>query len=1063
MKITKYFMERPTLFWSFMVGILLMGVLAFMQMPKLEDPAVAVKQAMVIVPYQGASAHEVELKVAKPLEDVLRTLPQVRRLKSTCQQGMAQIAIEYALETEQSNLEQYFDLLRRKVADNRQILPQDCMDPIVMDDMMDVYGIFYSLSGEGYTISELERYAQYIRRELLQVKGVKRISIGGTRREVINIIIEPERIAQNGLIPTQIMMQLQGAGKTVNAGNYQTDDQRLMLTVNDAVQDEEDIRNLLISTTDGKTVRLGDLARVERTYAEPQTMGFWAGGNPAIAICVSMDNDAVVPDVGERVEQRMADIAPNIPVGMEVQKVFFQPDKVNDAISGFMVNLLESVLIVILVLMLTMGFKSGLNIGLGLILTIALSFPILLCLGTTLQRISLGTFIIAMGMLVDNAIVIMDGILVDRQKGLPASVYLYRVGQRTMMPLLGATVIGASTFVCIYMSPGSTGEYAGDLFLVLCVSLLVSWALALVQVPVCARFMMRDNVPAQASDTATTTEDDSMTADGFPKKDKKLNHVLRRIIIRLVDHKKTSVAVAMTCLILAGLGMTRVKNLFFPDFEYKQFVIEYSLPAEAGPDRVKHDLLEITDLLLARPEIESVEACQGTAPARYCLVRPMGAGGASDGELIVDCPDFETVKELIPSLRDELRARYPDAYIRLRKYNFSIATSHKVEVMFQGPDPAVLRRLSAQAEEIMRQCPLVDPYTVQNNWKPKVKTLQADYIQQDALRSSIQRGDVGNALLAASDGMPCGVINDGDKQVVVQLQMREADGTQIKDLSNIPVWSMVNIHLDAQAMSGLMTGATKQSDMQRDMFRATPLSSVVRDVDLKWDESNIYRVNGQRAMEAECDPNEDIYEATVTSVMDAIRPQIESIPLPDGYTLTWVGETDTSGEATTALLDYLPITLFAILGILLLLFNSWRAVCLILCCLPFVICGIAPMLLAFRIPFTFMAIIGVEGLIGMMAKNAIVLVDEINRLRNEENQHPYYAVINATVSRIRPVIMASLTTILGMAPLLSDPMYDSMAMCIMGGLAVGTLVTLVLLPLLYTVLYKVRRPIEEKN
>ena len=370
------------------------------------------------------------------------------------------------------------------------MLPQDCIDPIVLDDMMDVYGIFYSFSGEGYSYDELEKYAKYIRRELLKVKGVKRITIGGTQREVINIIMEPDKIAQNGLIPTQIMMQLQSAGAVVNAGNYETGDQRLMVSVNDAIKDDTDIRNLQIATVGGGIVRLGDIARVERSYVEPQTRGFWADGKQALAICVSLSNDANVPKVGAAVDDKLKEVMENIPVGMDTQKVFFQPDKVNEAVSGFMVNLLESVLIVIFVLMYVMGFKSGLNIGMGLVLTIALSFPILLMMGTTLHRISLGTFVIAMGMLVDNAIVIQDGILVDRKRGLPESKYLYKIGNRTMYPLLGATVIGASTFMCIYLSPGSTGEYAGDMFLVLCVSLLVSWVLALVQIPVFSKYLL---------------------------------------------------------------------------------------------------------------------------------------------------------------------------------------------------------------------------------------------------------------------------------------------------------------------------------------------------------------------------------------------------------------------------------------------------------------------------------------------------------------------------------------------------------------------------------------------
>lgn len=1039
-RITQFFMNKPTVFWSFIVGIILAGIIAFNQMPKLEDPAVAVKQSMVVIPYPGATAHEIELKVAIPVEDVLRTLPQVRKLKTECQEGMCQISLEYALEAKKSDLEQYFDLLRRKMNDCKSSLPQDCYDPIVIDDMMDVYGLFYSLTGEGYTSKELETYAKYIRRQLLSVKGVKRITLAGARSEVINITLDKEKIAQNGMIPTQIMMQLQGAGKTVSGGNWEAGNQRLMVNVNDAVKDEKDIRELKITTLDGKVTRLGDIAEVTREYAEPQTSGFFVNGKPSMAICIALNSDAIVPDVGKLVDAKLAETMKNVPAGMVTDKIFFQPDKVDSAISSFMLNLLESVLIVIIVLIFAMGRRSGLIIGFGLVLTICLSFPILLQLGTTLQRISLGAFIIAMGMLVDNAIVIMDGILVDRAKGVKD--YLYRIGRQTAMPLLGATVIGASTFMCIYMSPGSTGEYAGDLFLVLCVSLMCSWVLALVQVPVCAKQFLDPLKPGE----------------GKEQMNSKLHKMFRRMLVVLIDHRWLSISTAAVVLVVCLSGMAKVKNLFFPDFDYKQFVVEYQLPAEAGPNRVKHDLLEITDSLLKNPDIERVVASMGGAPARYCLVRPMNNGGSSYGELTIDCKDFETVQKTIPEIREKLRAQYPDASIRCKKYNFSISTSHTIEVQFSGPDPAVLRQLSAQAEDIMRKSPYVDAYSVQNNWKPMGKMLVADYIQQDALRSRIQRGDVGNALQAATDGMTCGVLTDNDQMVLINLRMRNADGSKITDLSDIPVWSTININLDTKAAEGLMTGATSTEELQNGMFRSTPLSSVTDGVNLAWEEQKVYRMNGQRAIEAECDVNPYRDDATPAKVIEDIQDAVDAIPLPDGYERRWVGEQDTSGEAITGLLDYLPLTFFLILGILLLLFNSWKKVFLILICFPFVMCGIVPALLGLNIPFTFMAIIGLEGLIGMMVKNAIVLVDEITRLYKEEHQHPYDAVLNATVSRVRPVVMASLTTILGMAPLLSDPMYNSMAICIMGGLTVGTIITLLLLPLFYAAIYKVRKP-----
>ena len=1044
MKITEFFMRRPTLFWSLAVFVILAGVLSFIQMPKLEDPAVAVKQAMVVVPYPGAGAHQVELEVAQLMEDELRNLPDVKKIKSECKNGMAMLTVEFRMTVLLEDLEQHFDLLRRKVDDLKPRLPQGCYDPVVVDDMMDVYGIFYAFTGDGYSYPELYQYARMLRRELMNVKGVKHVNIVGNRDEVINIVLSKEKIARNGVLPTQIMMALQNAGKTVNSGDYQTGGDRLHIRVGEAVKDEEDIRRLLIGTFDGKQVRLGDVAQVERAFSEPQRNGFFVNGKPALAVCIAMEADAIVPDVGKAVDAKLDEVMRSMPAGMATEKIFFQPDKVDEAISSFMVNLVESVAIVILVLVFTMGIRSGVIIGFGLILTIAVSFPILLVCGTTLQRISLGAFIVAMGMLVDNAIVIMDGILIDKQRGYGPKTYLYRIGRNTALPLLGATVIAASTFISVYLSPDSAGEYARDLFLVLCVSLLASWVLALIQVPVCAKSWLPLRDRKQAG-----------------KKEEVLNSPVHRFVRRTIDilvgHRKLTLGIAGIVLLVCIWGMTKVKNLFFPDFDYRQLVVEYYLPSQSSPDRVRHDLLEISAWLQEKPEVERVAASMGSAPAYYCLARPMTSGGDCYGELMIDCKDYATVMKILPGLRDELRQRYPDAYIRMRKYNFSIATSHTVEVEFSGPDPAVLRDLSRQAEDIMRRCPYVDPYSVQNNWKPSAKSLAVDYVRADALRSGIERGDVANALLAATDGMPVGVLADRERMVTVNLMVRNADGSRIMDLNDIPVWSMMNMRLTDKDMEGILTGSKNAADIQDGLFRSVPLSSVSEPVRMDWEEDVVYRVNGRRAIEAECDPNTDLYAGTPAKVRASIEKEINAIQLPEGYQMRWVGEDELRDDAISNLLKFVPLTIFLILGILLLLFNNWKKVILILICFPFVFCGITPSLLLFRQPFTFMAIIGMMGLIGMMVKNAIVLVDEINRLQIEEHRDPYDSVVEATVSRVRPVLMASLTTIVGMIPLVSDPMYGSMAVTIMGGLTIGTIITLILLPLFYTALFRIRK------
>lgn len=1038
-RVAQFFLKRPLVFWSLIVCIIVAGILSYMSMPKLEDPAIKVKQAQVVVVFPGATAHEVEMQVAVPLEDVFRTLPDLDKVRSECYEGMALLTVEWDFNMSADGLEQNFDLLRRKVNDNKNLLPDGCMDPIVIDDMMDVYGIFYALTGEGYTYDELEKYAKYIRRQILTVDGVKSVVISGTRDEVINIDLSAEQLSKNGLLPTQIMMQLQGAGKVQNGGHNTQGDDRLQISVSEAVSTADDVRDLKITTANGKTVRLGDLARVEAGWAEPQTSGFFMNGQNAIAICVAMNETAIVPDVGAAIEQKLESTSENVPVGMELKKVFYQPEKVTKAISSFMINLAESILIVVFILIFTMGLRSGLIIGFGLLLTIACSFPVLLTMDITLQRISLGAFIVTMGMLVDNAIVIMDGILVDKQRGLVPKQYLFRIGKQTAIPLLAATIIAASTFLPIYLSPGTTAEYAGDMFVVLCVSLLLSWMFALVQVPVCARFWM----PVREKKAQTTEQ-----------YNKRAHRIVRAAITWLIAHKTIGVCGAIIILALSIYGMTRARNVFFPDFDYNQFVVEYFLPRGTSPDKVKADLLAISEEMKDDERITQVAADMNAAPARYCLIRPMTQGGDPYGELMVDCEDFETVKIVSAEWRRKLREEHPDAYIRIRKYNFSVKTTHPIEVRFSGPDPAVLRSLSAQAESIMVASPYVDPYSVKNDWYPQSKRFVANYIQQDAVRSGITRSDVANALQAATDGMPMGILNNNDKQQIVYLRLRDSEGNAPTDLQNVPVWKTANVNFDPQTLEDLTKGVIPSG--ADDLFQTVPLSSVTEGVNLDWQEPLVVRVNGTRAMEAECDPDYDNPNATVASVEQSIQKQINAIQLPAGYEMKWVGEGELSGEAIGNLLWKAPITLFIVLVLLLLLFNSWKKIFLIICCFPFVICGIVPILLIFDQPFTFMAIVGFMGLLGMMVKNAIVLMDEINRLLREEHATPYDAVVRASVSRVRPVLMASATTVVGMAPLATDPMYGSMAICIMGGLTVGTCIILLLLPLLYATLYHIK-------
>lgn len=1043
MRVTEFFMRRRTLFWSTMAIILLGGILYFLRMPKLEDPAVTVKQASVVVIYPGADAEVIERDVVTLLEDQLRTLPDVRKLTSNVKNGQALIGVELERNVPLEDIEQYFDQLRRKVSDATPSLPQGCMAPIVVDDMMDVYGIFYSISGDGYTTSEMELYAKKLRREILTVKGVKRVNIGGVQREEINITVTPEQIRRNGMLPMLIAQALQSSTKVVSAGKIDNGPDRLSVNIDAGAVTAEEIADVVITMPDGKKVRIGDIAHVSRGEKHPLSSDFYVGNENSLTLLVALEKSAVVPEVGAKVDKIVNQEISALPAGITVKKVFFQPDRVDKAISSFMLNLLESIAIVFIVILIAMGWKAGLIIGFGLILTVALSFPILSAMGTTLQRISLGAFIVAMGMLVDNAVVIMDGIINDRKRGLRRDVYLYNTGRKTALPLLGATIIAAATFLPIYMTPGTVGEFAGDLFMVICVSLMASWVLALIQVPVCSDQWL--------SPTEATSEE---------VKELKLNplqRIIRRIVVFLIDHKWISISTSVIILGVALWSMTLVRNVFFPDFDYDQFVVECTFPAESNSDVVRTRMFQLSDSIEGMEGVEGVAISMGGAPGRYCLVRPMPSGGAEYAEFIVDCKDFKTVRRLSSELINRLREIAPDAYVRSRRYNLSVSSSHTVEVEFAGPNADTLRMLSAQAEAIMRECPYVDRLSVQNNWLGRQQAVNVAYSSNSATAAGVNRADVGNAISAATDGYTIGVVNDNDKMLPINLLVRNADGSKISDLSTLPVWSTLNVSISDDDVAGMMQGTTSADELKGRMFTTTLLSAAVDSIYSSRKEGSIHRLNGRRVIEAECDPDIAIEDATPAKILEMITPEIEKIPLPPGYSMRFVGESETSNEAMDIITSFLPMMIAIVVIVLLMLFNDWRKLAIIMLCFPFVLCGIVPALLITNTPFTFLAILGLMGLMGMTIKNAIVLVDEISRLNTQEKTELYPAIIKATVSRVMPVILASFTTIAGMIPLISDPMYGSLAVTIIGGLLIGTFATLLLLPTLYSVFFNVKR------
>jgi multidrug efflux pump subunit AcrB len=439
----------------------------------------------------------------------------------------------------------------------------------------------------------------------------------------------------------------------------------------------------------------------------------------------------------------------------------------------------------------------------------------------------------------------------------------------------------------------------------------------------------------------------------------------------------------------------------------------------------------------------------------------MGEAADNYGELIVDFEDYGTMTRMKPVVSDYIHDNYPDATSRIRKYNLSIKATHTVEVEISGPDPAVLRDLSRRAQEIFRNNPYADPYTIEDDWEPMGQALEAKFMQQAALRAGTSRSDLSNALLAATDGLPIGEYYEGQTRVGIIMKVRDNEGSRLQNLEDIPVWSMMPdlSGINEKTVQELLLGIKSIDELTKELVSPVPLSAITEGIDLSWHEQVVRRVNGQRAIQVQCEPLDDYAPALVRKAM---LKEIAAIPLPDGYSAKWVGEHELQGDALRNIFSYLPISIMLILLTLILLFNDFRKPLIVLSCIPMAFIGIVPGMILTGQPFTFMAIIGSFGLMGMIVKNAIVLIDEAETLITS-GAEKYHALINATISRTRPVLLASFTTILGMIPLLTDPMYASMAVAIISGLLVGTLITLMFVPILYAVFYGVK-PIEiQKN
>ncbi len=1015
MNIAEYSIRHKVVSWLFTLILLVGGVVSFTRLGQLEDPEFTLKIAMVITNYAGASPRQVEEEVTLPVEKAIQSLPYVKNVTSISSNGLSQVQVEMKPEYRASQLKQIWDELRHKMTDLQGQLPPGAGTIQVIDDFGDVYGILLAVTGEGYSYQDMKDYADYLTRELVLVEGVGKVTIGGQRQEQVLVEISRTRLASLGISPDRIFGLLQTQNTVNPAGKVRVGDEYIRIYPTGEFPSVQSMGDLLISEPGAsELVYLRDVATIERGYAEVPNHLYRFNAGPALTMGISFASGVNVVDVGGRVDQRLAELEYQRPVGMQLATVYNQPKEVDNSVSAFMLNLGEAVAIVIAVLLVFMGVRSGILMGGVLLLTILGTFIVMKIMAIDLQRISLGALIIALGMLVDNAIVVTEGILVGMKRGLSKLEAAKEIVRQTVWPLLGATVIAIMAFAPIGLSDDATGEYTNTLFWVLLISLMLSWVTAITLVPFFANlFFSEKDVGGQDGEG-----EDPYAGRVFV--------LYRRLLDRAIHHRVITLSAMGALLVIAVVGFGFVKQAFFPPSNTPMFLVDYWLPQGSDIRATQDAAARLEQELLEMDSVEQVTTTVGQGAQRFMLPYAPEKSYPSYAQLIVQVADREQINPTLAATRELIRNEHLQAFAKVKRLMIGPSPAASIEARFSGPDPKELRALGLKAQAIMHDDGGLE--SIRHDWRQQEKVIRPQFQEAQARRAGITREDLDNTLALNFSGRDVGLYRDGSKLLPIVARPPDNERLSADNLNDVQVWSPA-------------------------YATYIPISQVVSDFKTEWENALIMRRDRKRTLTVQAEPDV-LGDETADQVLRRIRPAIEALELPVGYSLQWGGEYEASKDAQAAVFGSLPMGYLFMFIITILLFDAVRSPFVIWATVPLAIIGVTFGLLLLNSPFGFMALLGFLSLSGMLVKNGIVLVEQIKLDR--ETMAPFDAVVSASISRVRPVCMAAVTTILGMIPLLFDAFFESMAVVIMFGLGFATVLTLVVVPVLYTLAYGIK-------
>ena len=1009
MDISRQFISNPVRVWLTILLLGVGGIIALLNIGRLEDPAFTIKTAVVITHYPGASAQQVEEEVTLPLENALQQLPYLDNVSSISSNGLSQITVNIASRYHSNALPQIWDELRRRVGDAARQFPPGVVTPFVNDDFGDVFGFFFAISGDEFSNPELVRYAEQLRRELVLVPGVGKVAIGGALTQQINVDISLSKMAARGITLNQLSAQLSRLNVVSSAGEIPSGTESIRLHPTGEFESIDELADLIVTPPGvGAATRLRDIATLSRGLDASPASIYHANGRKAVTMGVSFIPGVNVIDVGHALEAKLEQMSAEKPAGIHIDLFYDQAAEVGHSVNGFIINFLMALAIVIGVLLIFMGLRSGIIIAFSLALNVLGTLLIMYLWGIELQRISLGALIIALSMLVDNAIVIVEGVLVARQQGSSLMNAISDIIRRSALPLLGATVIAILAFAPVGLSQDSTGEYCKSLFQVLLISLMLSWFSALTITPVLIKWWLfkRDAAPPKADET-----------DPY---DKRIYRIYQGVLNALLRRKAPTLVVMAALLVAAIWGFGSVRQNFFPSSSTPIFFVDLWLPYGTDINWTEKMTGDIEKTINGQPGVETTVSTIGQGSMRFILTYSGQRQYSNYAQIMVRMDDQRNIPALTRHVDEYIARNYPQVNASTKRVMFGPSGDSAIEIRIKGPDPDRLRLIASQVDNILTRDPATD--SVRNDWQNRSKVIRPQYVTALGRELGVDKQDVDNALEMNFSGSRAGLYREGSDLLPVVVRPPESE------------------RLDANHLNNVLT---------RQQY--IPLSNVVSGFALEWEDPLILRRDRSRVLTVQTDPD-PLSQQTSGDILARVKPQIDALPLPHGYSIEWGGDAENSSEAQQGLFTTLPLGYLVMFVITVLMFSSVKNAVAIWLTVPLALIGVTPGFLITGIPFGFMALIGLLSLSGMLIRNGIVLVEEIEQQKAQQDQHS--AIVYAATSRLRPILLTAFTTVLGLAPLLLDVFFQSMAVVIMFGLGFATILTLLVLPVIYACFHR---------